>query len=144
MRKSVALTHSKRIIFFITISLLKLLLKNCFQETFIIQFTFQTIKNKLLFKTLLYMFHKLFKRKKNNCSENLWMGIWDQSLLQSLYFAIFKVFKRFFRIDKFFLINTVKCRTMSHPICPPMSADIAGHPVTSRDKSYLRGVLGRL
>ena len=44
----------------------------------------------------------------------------------------------------FFFIFTVKCRTMSHPLCPLMSADIAGHPVTSRDKSYLRGVLGRL
>ena len=38
---------------------------------------------------------------------------------------------------------TVMCRRMSHPLCPRMSADIARHPVTSRDKSYLRGVLGR-
>ena len=39
---------------------------------------------------------------------------------------------------------TVMCRVVSHPLCPRVPADIAGHPVTSRDKSYLRGVLGRL
>jgi hypothetical protein len=38
---------------------------------------------------------------------------------------------------------TVMCRRMIHPLCPRMSADIARHPVTSRDKSYIRGVLGR-
>ena len=39
-----------------------------------------------------------------------------------------------------FLYFTVMCRTKS----PPLSADIERHPVTFRDKSYLRGVLGRL
>jgi hypothetical protein len=41
----------------------------------------------------------------------------------------------FMNINYFFKVNiffcTVKCRTMSHPLCPLMSADIEGHPVTS-------------
>jgi hypothetical protein len=34
-------------------------------------------------------------------------------------------------VTQYYSPSTVKCRKMSHPLCPLMSADIAGHPVTS-------------